>query len=1157
MTKTLTIHNKSRGGEHWFLANAYGKEEIKAIKDPEGGNTKKLPTSIPSPFSQFDLVKTAFRNVVEAGFDNCSPLDFRIVSHTLDVGQLFFNLKAFENNLSITSWDSKADLQNLLTGSKKHSRFGAVLKLFLDQDAETYNFDKLNKLFILKFNHGIVGGTSPATVFFASPNNLDFAQLTMPNNDILFDDSYCHLYDRDEDYQLFWFALQKAMPEFGSRFREVNDYLEMVKEYWAKKDRNGFYDKIKKLDFNVYANEYEIGNSGVGGFDLEILGFPLRISKEGSETNKDSDFEINSTKYHAEKMPLVLVPKHSGRNNQGSPMNYWGGDLSDNIASMIPYKYEDATAVTERRLPGVSGANYPCLLANDFLEPYLIRLVYPINEKCFFDGNLSNRKEEKDFLIPIKKEFFEYFNIEDLRTRSMPDGSPMYSMRAIIGDSVEVTLRVPIKNNEYITFQRIYYDGIIPEPFDNKGGIIEHQFGLNIFPFVKHDAAIQADYRVMLLDRDIDNLTSRYHLTFLNGDSQKVEYKTERHKRKKSMGLSGSHFYILKEQFDVIEVSLSDSNIHELNKRKGLVIPLFSEKTSNKKFRFAIDFGTTNTHIEYTVDGGVPKPFEITENDVQIATLHNLAFAKKDPSLNGSGATDVVSFIDKEFVPVIIEKGKMASFPQRTILAESHDISYGSDTYVIGDFNIPFPYEKEPLNEYKISANLKWQNYQMDEHAKRRVEAFFEKLLFMIKAKILLNQGNLKDTEIIWTYPSSMTSGRLENLKELWEKSIEKYIGTENHLKISESIAPYYYYKTKNIYAGAKPAVNIDIGGGTTDIVVFVNDKPKLLTSFKFAANSIFGDGFGDGGSDNNGFINRYSSKIKSLLAENSLYNLIQVYNQLEQSKSSVDLAAFFFSIEENPEVLEKGLPISYPSILKRDDSMRFVFLVFYGAILYHTTKLLKKEGIAMPRYITLSGKGSKVLDILGSTQRITKLSEVIIKKIYDEKDENGGVKYAADGLNIITEAKTPKEVTCKGALQMDKVELKNMDDIYFIKTIKKVWSGVKDGGEVKEPEVYSDINNEVIKGVKAEIEDFIDFLFSLHRDFNFQDELNISVSKLQVYKDLLKKDIENHIEQGLNIRKKELQGDFERRIEETLFFYHFVPALNKLAIAIHQGNPL
>jgi hypothetical protein len=540
---------------------------------------------------------------------------------------------------------------------------------------------------------------------------------------------------------------------------------------------------------------------------------------------------------------------------------------------------------------------------------------------------------------------------------------------------------------------------------------------------------------------------------------------------------------------------------------------------------------------------------------MQIATLHDLAFAKKDPSLNGTGATDVISFIDKEFVPVIIKKGKMASFPQRTILAESHDISYGSDTYVIGDFNIPFPYEKEPINEYKISANLKWQNYQMDEKAKRRVEAFFEKLLFMIKAKVLLNQGRLKDTEIIWTYPSSMTSGRLENLRELWEKTIKKYIGIDNQSKISESIAPYYYYKTKNIYAGTKPALNIDIGGGTTDVVVYVNDKPQLLTSFKFAANSLYGDGFGQGGADNNGFINRYGSKVKSLLAENSLFNLIRVFNELEQNKNSVDLAAFFFSLEENHEILERGLPISYHKMLKGDDTMRFVFLVFYTSILYHIAKLIKKRGVAMPRYITFSGKGSKVLGILGSLRRVEKLSEVIIKKVYNEKDKNGRMKYAEDGLSIITENLTSKEVTCKGALGIDKSQLIVMDDIDFLKSIKSVWSGAKEG-EVDEPEVYNDINENVKNAVKAEIEDFIDFLFALHRDFNFQDELNISVSKLSDYKDLLKKDIGNHIEQGLSIRKQELQGDFERPLEETLFFYHFIPALNKLATAIHQQNP-
>ncbi|MFK7946046.1 MAG: hypothetical protein AB8G11_00535, partial [Saprospiraceae bacterium] len=271
-------------------------------------------------------------------------------------------------------------------------------------------------------------------------------------------------------------------------------------------------------------------------------------------------------------------------------------------------------------------------------------------------------------------------------------------------------------------------------------------------------------------------------------------------------------------------------------------------------------------------------------------------------------------------------------------------------------------------------------------------------------------------------------------------------------------------------------------------------------------------------------------------------------------NKNSTDIVAFFFSLEENPDVALRGLPISFHKMLKGDDSMRFVFLTFYVAILYHITKLMKKQNIAMPRYITLSGRGSKILDILASTKTLERLSETIIMKIYDNKDNHGNLTYGEDDLTIETYKKSPKEVTCKGALKMSNTELKNMDDIHFIKSIKQVWSGAKEG-MVNEPEVYADIDEDVIKGIKAEVKDFIDFLFSLHRKFNFHDELNISVSKLNDYKKLLSRDIENHLQQGINQYKKDLQGDFERPLEETLFFYHFIPALNKLARFIQTSN--
>jgi hypothetical protein len=437
----------------------------------------------------------------------------------------------------------------------------------------------------------------------------------------------------------------------------------------------------------------------------------------------------------------------------------------------------------------------------------------------------------------------------------------------------------------------------------------------------------------------------------------------------------------------------------------------------------------------------------------------------------------------------------------------------------------------------------------MDEKAKRRVEAFFEKLLFMIKAKVLLNQGDLKATEIIWTYPSSMTSGRVAKLKELWEGAITKYLTTDKYLKISESIAPYYYYKAKGVYAGTKPTLNIDIGGGTTDIVVYMNDKPQLLTSFRFAANAIFGDGFNNRGAESNGFVQKYAKNFQAKLNDNGLSNVSSILAIMDKNKNSIEVISALFSIEEFPEIIQRNIPISFHSSLKDDNDLRLVFLVFYTAILYYISKLMIKANMPLPRYITLSGRGSKVLNILGDNNQLKYLSKVILKKIHNLENNKDF------DLDIITDEINPKEVTCKGALEMSESELKEMEDVHFIKSIKKNWSGMKDEDRLAEPLTYGDINTAVMQSLKKEIEFFTDFVFDLHKDIHFQNELNISISGLSEYKTLLKKDIETHIEEGLNTRKKELQDYFEHSLEEPLFFYHFIPALYKLANAIYKKN--
>ena len=145
-------------GKHWFVSDAYDDKEIESIKDPEGGSEISLPTAIPSPFARIDLVKTAFRNItkspdlkaytkdsnVVAGKD-----DEKLVSDALDLAELLFNIDSIKDKVKIIVWDRETELAKLKSGSVAHRHLAETLELYLDQDKESYNFDLLNRLYLI------------------------------------------------------------------------------------------------------------------------------------------------------------------------------------------------------------------------------------------------------------------------------------------------------------------------------------------------------------------------------------------------------------------------------------------------------------------------------------------------------------------------------------------------------------------------------------------------------------------------------------------------------------------------------------------------------------------------------------------------------------------------------------------------------------------------------------------------------------------------------------------------------------------------------------------------------------------------------------------------------------------------------------------------
>ena len=97
-----------------------------------------------------------------------------------------------------------------------------------------------------------------------------------------------------------------------------------------------------------------------------------------------------------------------------------------------------------------------------------------------------------------------------------------------------------------------------------------------------------------------------------------------------------------------------------------------------------------------------------------------------------------------------------------------------------------------------------------------------------------------------------------------WNDSYTELFNSDGSTRnLSESVAPIQFYFRR--YATATNLVNVDIGGGTTDIAFSSNGKVEYITSFKFAANSLFEDSFSDI-NPNNGIVDWFKNDILGLL---------------------------------------------------------------------------------------------------------------------------------------------------------------------------------------------------------------------------------------------------------------------------------------------------
>ena len=77
----------------------------------------------------------------------------KMVSDTLDVGEIFFNISKYSDKIEIIKWDASTMIPLLENSDKEgHCYLADALRKYMVSDAKAYNFNQLQDIYILKLS---------------------------------------------------------------------------------------------------------------------------------------------------------------------------------------------------------------------------------------------------------------------------------------------------------------------------------------------------------------------------------------------------------------------------------------------------------------------------------------------------------------------------------------------------------------------------------------------------------------------------------------------------------------------------------------------------------------------------------------------------------------------------------------------------------------------------------------------------------------------------------------------------------------------------------------------------------------------------------------------------------------------------------------------
>jgi hypothetical protein len=1004
----------------WKASDRIASSHLQDINEKTNVLSSSAGTSIPTPLARLFLFKTAFeimaaqvrKNSVEA-----NSIYAGFVSESLDMLELLYKGGSDGTRFRYQRWTfDNSDEAMTHFGTRAGHK---LLATSFRQAASQYPFNRKIDITLIYYKEAgkevLIGGTSPFTFVFTSPNfkrkmrERGFKAIKgMVSDNVLFDSKYLQLYERDGSFIKYLESLTNT-PGIGDSFKGIAEYVSNTSKRYERK-----FDGVLAA-----LTEIKFGDTVLIAGNIHLK----QISEADFKTkiNESSDFKIAlpaDTNYQGKLNPLFLLHKMATDGQYSSASNAWS---SANEISELEYPENTIKEImSDRELPGLSGIKYPFFSSFDFFEPTLVKLPgYLLNDQRFL-----TLKNNQSFIYPIKPLFFHLFPIHRIKE---------YLTVEEVNNEIKFTITVPIfgptKGARQITCSKTYHEQ----------NAVNYEGILGIFPFTRaNEETLLFINQYTVASYEKTNAESLLEsIKFFKNDALDAIPTVPVPRSNYTDINTKTTYYQVNRSFDIVQLNFKKNNI----KVGGTILPIFQQvQNGEAEYIYAIDFGTSNTHVEYgmVVDKRVKKalPFAIEEHKMQMFLLNKPNLIEPNDGESYMDYERSTGYkIDKarqvtlrEFVPFQVGGQRSASvkFPFRTATCESNSfINNPNNNRVFIDANIGFNIDEDQMTDSAIyKTDLKWllQKASSDPFNINRVSLFAKELMLMIRTKVLLEEahGNLKKLKIILAFPISMGDTLKGKLIEIFDKQRLEILG-ETSLPlaqpVTESIAPYYELKSKNINIQNDNFCNIDIGGGTTDIVLTktedLNNNNRLkcyCSSFRFAGRQLWSSGVNEYNSSDNGFVAYYKNFIPNVQidSENS-GNLERMLNG--NSIKTEDIVGLLFS---SPNY-------KFKDVFSAKPAFRVVPLIHYAAILYYISKLSAWKHIELPRTVSFSGKGSEYINLLfpsaannnngdlkGFTQKMlsifsgkTTRSDFIIEKSTEPKviTARGAVYYAVEDI--------------------------------------------------------------------------------------------------------------------------------------------------------------